>query len=229
MQGSSSTLDAILSTVFPEKVVDGETPIVVRQMLVRNHFVDLLDKDVAWSKAGDPSLAGKLQELTAGTVLFLDKTSERYWKEMHFDETPEHLERRIMEQQPGRWLARFPQNKPLRESRNSCGVVFDAVFSRLQGQSKNVSLREVICEVQEILAWHPEFEANDRVSECRWSEEQGDWEIVVIKPDGQIIGNSTKTLEDLIRDRIIARSRTTGAHGGKLILGDPFLGTVRSS
>lgn len=151
---------------------------------------------------------------------------EKYWHERGSKKTPESIEARIIENQPCRWLARFQQNRNSKRSKKCSGVIYDTVIKRLKEQGKPVDAKNIFDETSMIIAWHPELEDNDRVSECRWNEKEQDWELVVVKSDGQIIGNPTKTLDDIIKEGIVARSRTVGTSGRKLKLDDAFLGLL---
>ena len=151
---------------------------------------------------------------------------ERYWHEKGCQKTPENIEARIMENQPCRWLARFPQNRNSTRNKKVSGVIYDAMAMRLKEEGKPITAKNLFSEVSMLLAWHPELEDNDRVSECWWNEKSQEWEMVVVKRDGQIIGNPTKTLEDIIKEGIMARSRTVGTSGRKLKLDDAFLGLL---
>lgn len=151
---------------------------------------------------------------------------EKYWHSTGYNKTAENLEARIMENQPCRWLARFPQNRNSKRSKKSSGVIYDTVVKRLKEQGNSVNAKNLFYETSMIVDWHPELEDEDRVSECRWNEKKQDWELVVVKPDGQIIGNPTKTLDDIIKGGIVERSRTVGTSGRKLKLDDAFLGLL---
>ena len=151
---------------------------------------------------------------------------EKYWHESGCNKTPESIEARIMENQPSRWLARFPQNRNSKRSKKSSGVIYDTVLKRLKEQGKSITAKNLFYETSMIVDWHPELEDEDRVSECKWNDKEQDWELVVVKPDGQIIGNPTKTLDDIIKEGIVARSRTVGTSGRKLKLDDAFLGLL---
>ena len=152
--------------------------------------------------------------------------SEKYWHDSGSNKTPESIEARIMENQPCRWLACFPQNRNSKCSKKSSGVIYDSVVKRLKEQGKPVTAKNIFEESSMIIAWHPELEDSDRVSECRWDDKEQDWELVVVKPDGQIIGTPIKTLDDIIKEGIVARSRTVGTSGRKLKLDDVFLGVL---
>lgn len=156
-------------------------------------------------------------------------TEERYWHERKCEKTVETLEERIMGYQPGRLLARFPQNRGSKNSKNVSGNIYDAVFAdkKQKNGARGIKAKELLGDIATVIDWHPELENYDRVSECRWSEELGDWEIVVIKKDGQVIGKPTKTIENVLKEGIIARSRTVGVVSGrKLVLEDVFLGIL---
>lgn len=149
-----------------------------------------------------------------------------YWKERKCDKMPEVYEERIMDIQPCRWLARFGQNRGRKTSKNVGGCIFDALLGRRVEKGEPLTIKDVTYDVAMIVSWHPELENNDKVSECRWSTELEDWDLVVIKPDGRIIGTPTKTIEDVVKEGIIARSKTVGMSGRKLILNDAFLGLL---
>lgn len=140
--------------------------------------------------------------------------------------SPEETEARIMKNMPGRWIARFTQNRISRFSRNVSGAIYDSVMARLKEKSETITSRKLADEVSFILTWHPEVEDGDRVSECRWAEDIGDWDLVVVKRDGQIIGTPTKTLEDVLIEGIVSKSRTVGVSGRTLEISDPFLGIL---
>lgn len=156
-------------------------------------------------------------------------TEERYWHERKCEKTVEALEGRIMGYQPGRLLARFPQNRGNKNSKNVSGNIYDAIFANKKQKDgvKGIRAKDLFGEIAMVIDWHPELENYDRVSECRWDEELGDWDLVVIKKDGQVIGKPTKTIENVLKEGIIARSRTVGVVSGrKLVLDDVFLGIL---
>lgn len=156
-------------------------------------------------------------------------TEERYWRARKCKKTVETLESRIMKNQPGRLLCRFPQNKGNLHSKNVSGVIYDAVVARRKEQGSPLDAKAIFTEIKTILDWHPEVENFDRVSECRWSDENNEWELVVVKKDGRVIGNPTKTIENILIEGIIARSKTVGTSGRKLNLEDAFLGILEEA
>lgn len=152
--------------------------------------------------------------------------TEAYWHEKNCMKTPETQEARIMDYQPCRWLARFPQNKGRKTSKNVSGVVYDTVQSWLTKLEKPITARNMFYETSMVLLWHPEVEDNDRISECREGEGLGEWELVVVKPNHQIIGHPTRTIEDVAQKSIISRTKTMGISGRKLKIDDAFLGLL---
>ena len=166
--------------------------------------------------------------LTIASLLEFERylKDESYWHESKCSKTAETIERRIMENQPCRWLARFPSNKGFKGSRNVSGPIYEAVGESLKAKGTAVTAKTIFEGCSEILVWHPELEDNDRASECRWNEGIGDWDIVVVKPDGRIIGTPSKTMEDIVNEGIVARSRTTGVSGRQLKIDDAFLGLL---
>lgn len=151
---------------------------------------------------------------------------EKYWHENKRKQTPETVEAKIMENHPGRWMARFPVNKEKIQSRNRSGAIYDAIVKKLKENGESRDIKNIDYEMHMLLGWHPEISDGDRVSECRWSTEQDDWELVVYKKDGRVIGHPTKTLSDILKEGIIARSRIVGESGKHLILEDAFLGLL---
>ena len=151
---------------------------------------------------------------------------ELYWQNRKCKETPETIESRIMDYQPCRWLARFPQNRGRKTSKNVSGVIYDTIKDDISKKGLPLTCQNLFYETSMIVSWHPELEDHDRVSECRWNAETGDWELVVVKPDGQIIGHPTKTIEDIVKEGIVARTKTVGVSGRKLKPDDAFLGLL---
>ena len=151
---------------------------------------------------------------------------EAYWKVHKCKPTPENIEARIMENQPGRWLARFPQNRGNKYSRNVSGAIYDAVVEKFRREGKPCDARSVYLEVSLAILWNPWLVDGDRVSECRFDDELGEWELVVVKPGGEVIGNPTKTIEEIAKESVLARSRKTGKSGRPLKLDDAFLGIL---
>lgn len=152
---------------------------------------------------------------------------ERYWHQKKRRISPETIEARIMENHPGRFMARFPQNRGNKRSRNVSGIIYDSIITDHRQKHHEINAKTLFAEIENIIAWHPELEDNDRVTECRWSDELQDWDLVVVKPDGQIIGKPTKTIENILMEGIIAKSRTVGVSGRKLDLADAFLGILK--
>ena len=105
-------------------------------------------------------------------------------------------------------------------------MIGDSVRKMLHDKNEPITAKTLFYETSMVLDWHAEIERNDRVSECRWNKEEDDWELVVVKPDGRIIGNPTKTIEDIVKEGIVARSKAVGVSGRKLILEDAFLGLL---
>ena len=151
---------------------------------------------------------------------------ESYWHLNKRQKTPENVEARIMESQPCRWLARFQQNRGKKVSKNVGGIIYDTILQKIKSEGNDCSSKRIFEETKKVVDWHPELEDNDRVSECRWNEEVEDWDLVVVKPDGRIVGQPTKTIEDIVKEGIIARTRTVGVSGKKLNADDAFLGIL---
>ena len=154
---------------------------------------------------------------------------EAYWRNNKVKKSAETVEARIMDFQPCRWIARFPQNRGRKTSRNVSGTIYDSVIENLAKKKGSVIAKDLFSDLTMIIDWHPELENHDRVSECRWNDEAEDWDLVVVKPDGRIIGHPTKTLEDIAKEGILAKSKTEGVSGRKIILQDAFLGILNWS
>ena len=166
--------------------------------------------------------------ITIATLLEFEAylADEAYWHEKKCKKTPENIESRIMDYQPCRWLARFPQNRGRKTSKNVSGVIYDTIGAMLTKKNTPLTARNIFYETGMVISWHPELEDNDRVSESRLSDDGGEWDLVVVKPDGQIIGHPTKTIEDIIKEGIVARTKTVGVSGRKLKADDAFLGLL---
>lgn len=154
--------------------------------------------------------------------------SEKYWeKKAH---TIEKQELRMLEAWPGRFEARYPQNRTKRTSRQSMGVLHDYLASKLGFEEGKILSRDFYGEIGFILSWHPEYEDGDRILEVKGFDEVPEsLDMVIAKPNGEIWGEPTKTFEQIAEESVIARSRKTGVSGRELALDDPFLGILKRS
>lgn len=143
--------------------------------------------------------------------------------------TPAITEKMKMMSQPCRWEAKHNSNRNIKESKKSSGVIYESVLAKLMGESCPLTAKDIFNTITGILEWHPEIENDDKVTECRWNKDNEEWELVVVKPDGRVVGNPSKTIEDVLKEEITGRSRTTGVSGRKLNLNDAFLGILMDS
>jgi len=152
--------------------------------------------------------------------------NERYWSK--HEKTPESQEMREMEAFPGRFDAKYPQNRNFRMCRTAMEPLMSYISDRMGLAEGKCSYAEVITALAYIVQWHPEFEDGDRIIEVKSYDGNPETiDMVIQKANGEIWGEPTKTFEQIAEESVIARSRKTGVSGRPLDLSDPFLGLLK--